>query len=76
MSSSSSEVTKWKDKYYNALRELELLETSNKETDALFCRALVRLSLAAKGFNQQLDTHLLRLRNQLKQGIVNPKLGD
>jgi len=76
MSPSSSEITKWKDKYYNALDELELLETSTKGTDALFCRALIRLSLAAKGFNQQLDPHLLRLRNQLKQGIANSALAN
>jgi diguanylate cyclase len=37
---------------------------------------LIRLSLAAKGFHQKLDPHLLRLRNQLKQGITNPKLSD
>ncbi len=76
MESSSSEITKWKDKYYHALDELELLETSTKDTGGLFCRALIRLSLAAKGFNQKLDPHLLRLRNQLKQGINNPNLSD
>ncbi len=76
MSPSSSEITKWKDKYYNALDEIEMLETSSKDTDALFCRVLIRLSLATKGFNQQLDPYLLRLRNQLKQGIVNPELGN
>jgi len=76
MSPSSSEITKWKDKYYNALDELELLEASKKDTGALFCRALIRLSLATKGFNQQLDPHLLRLRNQLKQGIANSKLSN
>jgi len=76
MSPSSSEITKWKDKYYNALDELELLETSTKDTGALFCRALIRLSLATEGFNQQLDPHLLRLRNQLKQGIANSKLSN
>ncbi|MCF7969547.1 MAG: diguanylate cyclase [Methylococcaceae bacterium] len=76
MSSSDSEITKWKDKYYNALDELELLERSNKDTSALFCRALIRLSLAAKGFNQQLDPYLLRVRNQLKQGISNLELAN
>jgi len=76
MSLSSSEITKWKDKYYNTLDELELLETSTKDINALFCRALIRLSLATKGFNQQLDPHLLRMRNQLKQGAVNPNLSD
>ncbi|BCG62486.1 MAG: diguanylate cyclase [Methyloprofundus sp.] len=74
MSQPNSELSKWKDKYYNALDDLEALELVSQTSNSLFCRALIRLSLAVKGFNQQLDPHLLRLRNQLKQGLANAEL--
>lgn len=67
MSSTSSEITKWKDKYYNSLDDIEVLESSAQEDGALYSRALTRLSLATKGYNENLDPHLLRLRKQLKQ---------
>jgi len=76
MSSSNAEVEKWKDKYYNALDDLEQLELATNGNDELYSRALIRLSLAAKGFNQQLDPHLLLIRNKLKKGIVNPELAN
>ncbi len=74
MSPSNPELSKWKDKYYNALDELEAQEQLAQVNNALFCRALIRLSLAVKGFNQKLDPHLLHLRNQLKQGLSNVEL--
>lgn len=74
MSPSNSEVSKWKGKYYNALDTVASLEQLAVEHDRLFCRALTRLSLAVKGFNSKLDPYLLRLRNQLKQGIINDQV--
>jgi diguanylate cyclase len=74
MSQSNSELSRWKDKYYNALDELEELELASQASNALYCRALIRLSLAVKGFNKQLDPHLLRLRNQLKYGLATDEL--
>lgn len=74
MSPSDSQIDKWKEKYYSSLDELESLETLNKDNNTIFCRALIRLSLAAKGFNNELDPYLLRLRNQLKKGIVDKQL--
>ncbi len=74
MSSSDSQIDKWKKKYYRSLDEIEALEILNKKNDTICCRALTRLSLAAKGFNSELDPHLLRLRNQLKKGIIDLQL--
>jgi len=74
MSPSDSQIEKWKEKYYSSLDEIESLETLNKDNDTIFCRALTRLSLAAKGFNHELDPHLLRLRNQLKKGVIDKQL--
>ncbi len=65
---------KWKDKYFNLLDENEETEKQNQSTENLLCKTIIRLSIATKGLNRQLDPHLLTIRDKLKQGLKNEQL--
>jgi diguanylate cyclase len=66
----------WKDKY------LKLLDTqqqpngvgSDREKEKLLCKTIIRLSLAASGFDNTLDQHLQTIRNHLEKGIDSATL--
>jgi diguanylate cyclase len=66
----------WKDKY------LKLLDTQQKpsgvgndrEKEELLCKTIIRLSLAASGFDNTLDKHLQTIRDHLEQGIDSATL--
>jgi len=68
------EKDKWRDKYLNLLDAQELSEKTCKEDQELLCKTIVRLSIVASGFDPQLEPHLLRIRNHLKNGIDSHKL--
>ncbi len=65
---------KWEKKYFSLLDEQDTLEKSYAETEELLCKTISRLSLAATGFNKELDPYLTRIRKQLKKGLKNDKL--
>jgi len=65
---------KWREKYLELLDEHEQADKGHQEHEQLLCRAIIRLSIAATGFDRQLDPHLKRIREQLKVGIDSHKL--
>ena len=65
---------KWKDKYFDLLDENEGLEKTHQTKENLFCKTIIRLSLATTGLNKQLDPHLLSIREQLKNGLKTDQL--
>jgi len=65
---------KWKNKYFDLLDENEALENTYLDKESLLCKTIVRLSLASTGFSKHLDPHLLRIRQQLKNGLKDAKL--
>ncbi|MAZ86283.1 MAG: hypothetical protein CL693_01440 [Cellvibrionaceae bacterium] len=64
MSSKSS--GDWRDKYLDALDEQERLQQQFIQQQELLRRALVRVSLAAEGHDEQLDRELQKLRHAVK----------
>ncbi|KJV05849.1 GGDEF domain-containing protein [Methylocucumis oryzae] len=65
---------KWRDKYLDLLDTQEQSEKERKFEQELLCKAIVRLSVAASGFDNQLDPYLLRIRSHLKSGINSVQL--
>ena len=66
--SASSDLKRWKDKYFAQAEELEQQEKSFEDRVDLLQRLLVRVSLAADGLNEELDKELSSLRDQLRTG--------
>jgi hypothetical protein len=62
----------WKEKYLNLLDDQEQAEKSYKEKEDLLCKIIARLTIAATGQDPLVDSHLLSIREQLKNGINNP----
>ncbi|SJM95560.1 Diguanylate cyclase [Crenothrix polyspora] len=60
---------KWKDKYLKLFDEQQKLAITESEKQALLCKTIIRLSLAASGFDAQLDAHLQSIRDHLERGI-------
>jgi len=65
---------KWKNKYFDLLDENDGQEKAYQEKEELLCKTIARLSLAATGFNKELDPHLLRIRKHLKNGLKSEHL--
>ena len=65
---------KWKNKYFDLLDENEHLQKSYQNEENLLSKTIVRLCLATTGFNKELDPYLLRIRNQLKNGLKSEQL--
>jgi len=65
---------KWREKYLELLDKHEQTDKAYLEQEQLLCRAIIRLSIAATGFDRQLDPHLQHIREQLKSGIDTNKL--
>jgi len=57
----------WREKYLNALDEQERLEEEHSEQTDLLKRALVRVSLAAEGLDEELDNILETVRATLRK---------
>ncbi len=70
----AADQDKWKEKYLNLLDEQEQSAESNKEKEELLCKTIVRLTIATAGLDPLLDPHLLRIRDQLKNGIDSQTL--
>lgn len=64
-----SKAPDWKKKYVDLEREVEVDYASNKETQKLLCRIIIRLTLATEGLDPVLDPYLGKLRDALKKGI-------
>lgn len=64
----------WREKYVALMEERKQVDKDYLEKEQLLCRAVIRLSLAASGFDRELDPHLRRIREQLKAGIDSNKL--
>ncbi|WP_394752987.1 GGDEF domain-containing protein [Crenothrix sp.] len=62
---------KWKNKYLKLFDEQQQFVIEESEKQALLCKTIIRLSLAASGFDAQLDAHLQNIRAHLEQGINN-----
>lgn len=65
---------KWKAKYLNLLDEQDDIIKASQEEQDLLCKTIIRLSLAVKGLDTQLDPHLQHIRNQLKSGLKTEQL--
>jgi len=63
-----AEDNPWREKYLNALDEQERLEEQQTEQTELLKRALVRVSLAAEGLDEELDEILEEVRVTLRKG--------
>jgi len=70
----ADDVERWKNKYLSLLDNQEQVEQSFQEHEQLLCKTIIRLTLASKGLNKQLDPHLDRIRKQLKRGLRSEKL--
>ncbi|UZE96463.1 GGDEF domain-containing protein [Alkalimarinus alittae] len=67
----SSDLKRWKEKCFAQAEELEQQEKSFEDHTDLLQRLLVRVSLAADGLNEALDTELASLRDQLRKGTAS-----
>jgi diguanylate cyclase len=65
---------KWKDKYYHLLDSQEQLENAYRANEELLCKTIIRFALAIKGLNRELDPHLNRIRNVLKDRLQTEQL--
>lgn len=68
-------TTNWREKYLNALDDLEQLEKKFARQQELLRGALVRVSLAADGQDEALDDLLARLRETLRGEISPVEMG-
>lgn len=62
----NSKTTDWREKYLNALDERDRLQNQFDRKQELLRRALVRVSLAAEGQDEALDSDLANLRTAIK----------
>lgn len=65
---------KWKKKYFALLDDNEKHEKTYADTENLLSKTIVRLCLASKGYNKELDPYLLGIRKQLKNGLKSQQL--
>jgi len=63
----------WKDKYRLLAEQQGIDEAEQAEIEALLCRTISRLTLAASGLNPSLDPKLKKIRSAVSNG-VNPEL--
>ncbi len=65
---------RWRQKYYDSLAELEEKEREWREADSLLRRSLSRITLVADGRDTELDGHLERLRNVIRDERDNARI--
>ncbi|GAB4255445.1 MAG: hypothetical protein Kow0065_03500 [Methylomicrobium sp.] len=66
--------SEWKGKYFKLLSEQETAERQTQDNEELLCKAILRLTLVAKGFSKQLDPHLIRINKTVKSGLKSTQL--
>lgn len=66
-----NEAQRWRDKYLTISEEIDKNEKDNASYLNVLHRALVRISLAADGQDNELDKHLANLRNLLRKEPVD-----
>lgn len=71
----TGDTNQWREKYLNALDDLEQLEKKFARQQELLRSALVRVSIAADGQDETLDGILARLREKLRGEISPVELG-
>lgn len=76
MTVNSGDKNNWREKYLNALDEQEQLEKKFVSQQAILRSALVRVSLAADGQDENLDNIMASLREKLRGDINAPDIGD
>ena len=67
------ENTDWRSKYQDTLRQLEARELEWEQIEALLRKAIGRLSIAGRGFDDRLDKHLFLIQ-ELSRGKRDEKL--
>lgn len=72
--SKSDYDSEWKGKYFKLLQEQETAERQTQDNEALLCKTIVRLTLAAKGFSHRLDPYLMRINQAVKSELNNEQL--
>lgn len=65
---------KWKEKYLQLLHEQKINFKKTRANEELFCKTVIRLILAAKGLNKQLDPYLDRINQLITCGLTNEQL--
>lgn len=65
---------KWKEKYFKLLDSQDQSEKAHQANEDLLCKTIIRFAFAVKGLNKELDPHLNRIRNLLKDGLQSHKL--
>ncbi|MGM0595240.1 MAG: hypothetical protein ACQETD_11965, partial [Pseudomonadota bacterium] len=70
-----SDEQSWKNRYYDALGELEAKERAWSEAEQMLRQGLSRLSLAADASNETLNRQLERLRKLLRSHDNDEALG-
>ncbi|GAA5315955.1 MAG: hypothetical protein AseanaTS_11600 [Candidatus Pelagadaptatus aseana] len=63
----TKDAAHWRDKYLDLLDEQEAEQRQYQDHIALLEKAILRVSLAAEGYDQTLDNHLSGLRDRLRQ---------
>ncbi|MEJ2212887.1 MAG: GGDEF domain-containing protein [Gammaproteobacteria bacterium] len=69
----------WKDKFINLSTDYEVLEKNSTETQKVFCRTIIRLTMSVKGLDQSLDPYLTRIHDAVKKDCgakITKKLDD
>jgi diguanylate cyclase len=64
----------WKEKYFNQVNRQEQAEKTHEANEDLLCKTIIRIALAVKGLNRELDPHLDNIRNVLKGGLQSRQL--
>jgi len=60
----------WEKRFRELVDQQRLDEAQHAETEALLSRIIIRLTLAAEGYQSSLDPHLKALREALRQGVT------
>jgi diguanylate cyclase len=63
----TKDAAHWRDKYLDLLDEQEADQRRHEQHVALLEKAILRVSLAAEGYDEKLDEHLSGLRDRLRQ---------
>jgi len=57
----------WKSKYFDNLQQMEDMESTCSELDELLRKTISRLTITARGMDQELDTVLLQIQQHARQ---------
>lgn len=72
----SDNPQRWKEKYSEAIREIDEIRADAEANEKLLCRTVIRLALAAGGLDPALDSHLVQIREIFTRGIRTDRLRD